>query len=69
MLYINGSENVSPTWWYEMIRLYNLINHNTNLGDPWLRTLEHNSVQTCWKLAESKSFNKYLYTILIAIRI
>ena len=27
------------------IRLYNLINHNINLGDPWLRT--HNSFQTC----------------------
>ena len=23
------------------IRLHNLINHNTNLSDPWLRKLEH----------------------------
>ena len=26
-----------------MIRLHNLIYHNTNLSDPWLRTVEHNS--------------------------
>ena len=24
-----------------MKRLRNLINHNTNLSDPWLRTVEH----------------------------
>ena len=24
-------------------KLHNLINHNTNLCDPWLRTLRHNS--------------------------
>ena len=24
-------------------KLHNLINHNTNLNDPWLRTLDHNS--------------------------
>ena len=28
-------------------KLHNLINHNTNLNDLWLRTLEHNSFQTC----------------------
>ena len=33
-------------------RLHNLINHNTYLCDPWLRTLEHNSFQTCWKLSK-----------------
>ena len=25
--------------------LHNLINHNANLSDPWLRTMEHNSFQ------------------------
>ena len=37
-------------------RLHNLINHNTNLCDPWLRTLEQNYFQTCWKLIESKIY-------------
>ena len=45
-LYINGTENLSPTWWHKK-KLHNLINHNTNLNDPWLRTLDHNSFQTC----------------------
>ena len=35
----------------KITRLHNLINHNTNLSDPWLRTLEHKSFQTCWKLS------------------
>ena len=39
-----------------MSRLHNLINHNTNLSDTCLRTLEHNSFQICRKLSESKSF-------------
>ena len=37
------------------IRLRNLINNNTILSDPWLRTMEYNSFQTCWKLSESKT--------------
>ena len=47
------------------IRLHNLINRNTNLCDPWSRTLEHNPFQTCWKLSESKTFNNYLCNISI----
>ena len=39
------------------IRLHNLQIHNTILSDPWLRTLEHNSFQTCKKLFESKTFS------------
>ena len=39
-----------------MSGLHNLINHNTNLSDTWLRTLEHNSFQICGKLSESKNF-------------
>ena len=42
------------------IRLHNLINHKANLSDPyWLRTLGHNSFQTCWKLSDSKPFNNF----------
>ena len=36
------------------VRLHHLINHNINLNDPWLRTVEHNSFQTLSKLSESK---------------
>ena len=43
-------------------RLHNLINHTTN---PWLRTLEYNSFQTCWKLSESNTFNNYLCSISV----
>ena len=49
------------------IRLHNFINHNTNLSDPWLRTVEHNSVQPLWKLSESKIFNNYLCNISIYV--
>ena len=34
--------------------LHNLINHNTNLNDPWLRSLDHNSFQTCWNSQKVK---------------
>ena len=51
------------------IQLHNLMNHNTNLSDSCLKKLEHNSFQTCWKLSESKTFNKYLCNISINIRI
>ena len=49
--------------------LHNLINHNTTLSDPWLKTLEHNYFQTCRKLSESKTLNNYLCKISINIRI
>ena len=45
---------VLPAQWYKTIRLDNLVNHNTNLSEIWLRTLEHNSFQICRKLSESK---------------
>ena len=48
--------------------LHNLINHNTNLNDHWLRTLDHNSFQACWKLSESKTFNNYIFNIIINIQ-
>ena len=51
------------------IRLHNLINHNTNLSDPWLISLEHISFLTSWKFSESKTFNNYLCNISINIRI
>ena len=51
------------------IRLHNFINHDTNLSDPWLRTVEHNSFRTCCKLSDSKTFNNYLCNISINIRI
>ena len=35
------------------IRLHNLINRKTKIIDLWLRSLEHNSFQTCLKLSES----------------
>ena len=38
----------------KMTRLQYLINHITNLCDPWLWTLEHNSFQTCFKLSKVK---------------
>ena len=60
---------VACTWRYKTIRLHNLTNHNTNLNDPWLRTMEHNSFQACWKLTESKTFNNYLCIISINTRI
>ena len=47
-------------------KLHNLINHNTNISDPWSRTLEHNYFQTCWKLSESNTFNNYLCNISIS---
>ena len=60
-------EKLSPTWWHKKpTKLHNLINHNTNLNDPWLRTLDHNSFQKCWKLSKSKSFNNYLIYQLIS---
>ena len=37
------------------MRLHNLSNHNTNLSDEWLTTLEHNPFNTCCKLSESKA--------------
>ena len=46
---------------------HNLINHNTNLCDPWLRTLEHNSFQTCWKLSKSKKLLTTIYVIYLLI--
>ena len=49
--------------------LHYLMTHNINLNDPWLRTLDHNSFQTYWKLSESKTFNDYLCNISINIQI
>ena len=34
--------------------LHILINHNTNLNDPWLRSLDHYSFQTCWNSQKVK---------------
>ena len=48
-------------------KLLNLINHNANLNDPSVMTLDHNSFQTCQKLSESKTFNNYLCNISINI--
>ena len=45
--------------------LHNLINHNTNINDPWLSTLDQNSFQTSCKLSEGKTCNNYLYQIII----
>ena len=50
-------------------RLHNLINQNTILSYPRLKTLEANSFQTCWKLSESKTLNNYLCSISINIHI
>ena len=41
------------------IRLH-LINHNTFLSDPWLRTLEQKSFQARWKLSTNKTVNNSL---------
>ena len=54
---------VLPTRWYKTTILHNLINHNANLSDLWLRKLEHNSFQTRRKLSESTIFNNYLCKI------
>ena len=53
----------------KMVRLHKLVNRTTNLSNQWLRTLEHNYFQTCWKLSERKTFNNYLCNISIDIRI
>ena len=52
----------------KQIRWHILTNHNTNLSDPWLRTHEHSSFQTCRKLSESKTFNTCSSNISINIR-
>ena len=44
------------------------INHNTNLNDPWLMTLENNYFKTCWKLSESDTFNNCLCNVSINIK-
>ena len=41
-------------------KLLNSTSANTNLNDPWLRKLDHNSFLSCWKLSESKTFNNNL---------
>ena len=50
-------------------RLHILINHNTNLNDSWLRTLDHNSFQTCWNLSESKIFHNFLCNTSLNIQV
>ena len=35
-------------------RLHHLINHNINLNDPWLRTLDHNSSCHVWNSQKVK---------------
>ena len=68
MCNINATEHLSPTWWHKTTGLHNLINLITNLSDPRLRTLEHNSFQTCWKLSKSTTSKNYLCNISINIQ-
>ena len=49
--------NISMEWKIYLLhdgikttRLHNLINHNTNLSDPWLRRPEHNTLAAIFSM-------------------